>query len=146
MIMGNKKKVKKYAAYPPNWRKEIVPTIRERAGNKCECCGIANGLLGYRDRYGNFVDLSEYADTQSKFVYQNGERAKLWDMLPNGHILIRIILTTAHLDHDPHNWSVSYSRLKYLCQRCHLNNDRAHNIRKRKYGDYHRQSKLPFIL
>jgi len=37
---------------------------------------------------------------------------------------IKIILTVAHLDHDPENWEVNSERLKALCQRCHLNYDR----------------------
>lgn len=31
-----------YQKYPPNWASEIVPRIKERAGHKCEHCGIAN--------------------------------------------------------------------------------------------------------
>lgn len=31
-----------YKKYPQNWRSEIVPRIKERAGNKCEFCGIEN--------------------------------------------------------------------------------------------------------
>ena len=36
-----------------------------------------------------------------------------------------VILTTAHLDHDPENWDVDDSRLAALCQRCHLGYDRG---------------------
>jgi hypothetical protein len=35
-----------------------------------------------------------------------------------------VILTVAHLDHDPENWDVTDDRLKALCQRHHLNYDR----------------------
>lgn len=31
-----------YSKYPPNWKTEIVPRIKERAGHCCEFCGIAN--------------------------------------------------------------------------------------------------------
>lgn len=31
-----------YKKYPPNWKTEIVPRIKERAGHKCEFCGIEN--------------------------------------------------------------------------------------------------------
>ena len=31
-----------YAKYPPNWKTEIVPRIKARAGHKCEFCGIEN--------------------------------------------------------------------------------------------------------
>lgn len=31
-----------YKDYPPNWKAEIVPRIRARAGECCEWCGAAN--------------------------------------------------------------------------------------------------------
>ena len=36
----------------------------------------------------------------------------------------RVILTVAHLDHDPENWDVTDDRLAALCQKCHLGYDR----------------------
>ena len=36
----------------------------------------------------------------------------------------RVVLTVAHLDHDPENWEVTDDRLKALCQKCHLAYDR----------------------
>ena len=36
----------------------------------------------------------------------------------------KVILTIAHLDHDPKNWNIKDNRLKALCQRCHLAYDR----------------------
>lgn len=38
--------------------------------------------------------------------------------------MYRVVLTIAHLDHDPENWEVSDERLVALCQRCHLKYDR----------------------
>lgn len=38
---------------------------------------------------------------------------------------IKIVLTIAHLDHDPENWKVSLKRLRALCQKCHIRYDRA---------------------
>jgi hypothetical protein len=35
-----------------------------------------------------------------------------------------VILTTAHLDHQPEN--CDYSNLKAMCQKCHNNYDRKH--------------------
>jgi len=42
-----------------------------------------------------------------------------------------VVLTVAHLDHDPANNGTSGDRpnLKARCQRCHLNYDRAHHLR-----------------
>jgi nitrate reductase cytochrome c-type subunit len=85
-----------YKQYPKNWKSEIVPRIRARAGNCCESCGLANG-----------------------FVKENGSK---------------IILTTAHLDHDHWNESISDDRLRYWCQKCHLKYDRTSHLCKRKYG------------
>lgn len=43
----------------------------------------------------------------------------------------RVILTVAHLDHDPENWEVADERLAALCQKCHLGYDRrTKNIKK----------------
>jgi hypothetical protein len=36
----------------------------------------------------------------------------------------RVVLTVAHLDHDPENWEVADERLKALCQKDHLSYDR----------------------
>lgn len=40
----------------------------------------------------------------------------------------KVVLTIAHLDHDPENWDVSDDRLKALCQKCHLAYDREHRM------------------
>lgn len=84
-----------YNRYPPNW-KEIRKRILARAQNRCEFCGISNGMKGKNS----------------------------W----------RVILTIAHLDHDPENWQITDDRLKALCQACHLQYDRPRHIYKRKYG------------
>lgn len=31
-----------YKKYPPNWKTEIVPRIKERDGHRCKFCGIEN--------------------------------------------------------------------------------------------------------
>jgi 5-methylcytosine-specific restriction endonuclease McrA len=36
----------------------------------------------------------------------------------------KVVLTIAHLDHDPQNWDVKDERLAALCQKCHLAYDR----------------------
>ncbi len=36
----------------------------------------------------------------------------------------KIILTIAHLDHDPENWKVKDNRLAALCQACHFKTHR----------------------
>ncbi len=95
-----------YSKYPPNWKTEIRPRILERADNKCEFCGLPN------------------------YSYVNKKTREL--ALQFEENSIRIILTIAHLDHDPENWNVKDSRLKALCQRCHLLYDRGNNEQKRR--------------
>lgn len=41
-----------------------------------------------------------------------------------------IVLTVAHLDHNPHNNHLR--NLKVLCQRCHLAYDRSHHLSTRR--------------
>lgn len=71
------------ARYPKNW-KAISLAIRERAGYRCERCGIENGRT--------------HPVTGSK-----------------------VILTVAHLDHQPENCEPG--NLLAMCQRCHNNYD-----------------------
>lgn len=103
------------ALYPTNWP-EISQAIRVRSGGRCECMGEC-GL--HRDNPG-----------PRRCVERNGEPA-VW---ANG----RIVLTVAHLDHDPRN--CEESNLKALCQRCHLRYDKdlhttnASHTRARKQG------------
>lgn len=95
-----------YSKYPPNWKTEIRPRILARAGNCCEFCGVPNKQVGSRRRDGT------------------------WHPSPIGYT--RIVLTIAHLDHDPENHDVQDDRLTALCQYCHLNYDAAEKARRRK--------------
>jgi len=97
--------------YPKDWT-AIRARILERAGNRCEFCGLENGVIGRRRPDGSF------------------ER---WDGIGTAHAsldrirLARIVLTIAHLDHTPEN--NAESNLRALCQRCHLLHDREQHIR-----------------
>ncbi|HLY29910.1 MAG TPA: hypothetical protein VKQ36_02670 [Ktedonobacterales bacterium] len=73
--------------YPANWP-DISRRIREREGNRCLWCGIANGTM------------------------RDGKRGPY-----------RVVLTVAHLNHDPAD--CRDSNLAALCQRCHLSYDAA---------------------
>ena len=84
--------------YPKNW-KQISEYIRfERAKNKCEFCGVVN--YSFVDKITRDIKL-EHEDN-----------------------VVQIILTVAHLDHNPSN--CDYANLKALCQKCHNNYDRPH--------------------
>lgn len=75
--------------------RQIVAEIRERSGNRCE------GAPGI------------YPDCRA----ENGQ--------PHPVTGSRVVLTTAHLDHQPEN--VDPENLRHLCQRCHLTYDAAHH-------------------
>lgn len=94
--------------YPANWN-QISYRIRfERAGGKCERCGIEHN------------------------AYRSGEGVVVYDpdLIPIGMKFSRIVLTTAHLDHDPTN--NQETNLAALCQRCHLAHDLRHHLRSRR--------------
>jgi len=101
--------------YPPDWP-EISHRIRfDRAGSRCEChgecghahpggrCNAPHGVLVYRPHEAPWQWQTE-ADVEAHPV--------------------RIILSTAHLDHDRRN--NADDNLRALCQFCHLNHDRLH--------------------
>lgn len=93
--------------YPPNWREISIDIRQGRAGGRCEQCGVPNGVWrNHRtDRWTHDAGLAE-----------------AWIL--DGDRVARIVLTVAHLDHDPrHN---DPSNLKALCQRCHNRYDASH--------------------
>jgi len=57
----------------------------------------------------------------------------------------RVVLTIAHLDHDPSNWNVLDDRLRAMCQKCHNNYDAEHRAKTRRLnyiGDCEEQGEL----
>lgn len=108
-----------YKKYPSNWKTEIRPRILNRAKNKCECCGLKNHSIGYRDNQGVFIECKKWAYDEMKFT-------------PEGFKIIKVVITIAHLDHDETNHQVSDDRLKAMCQRCHLRYDAKENASRRK--------------
>lgn len=95
------------ARYPKDW-KAISLRIRERSGQRCECegeCGLHRTTPGPR-----------------RCTERNGEPAK-W---AKG----KVILTVAHLDHQPEH--CADDNLKAMCQRCHLRYDAKHHATGRK--------------
>jgi hypothetical protein len=107
--------------YPDDWE-AISLRIRERAGQRCEWCGLENGAIGYRDDTGTFHHVPiEWADAYEL----------------DGIHLFKIMLTVAHLGVPKPDGSPGDKRdkqdcrdenLAALCQRCHLNYDRDEHI------------------
>lgn len=95
--------------YPANW-KQIRAAILDRAGNKCERCGVANGEVGFRTPQGHFIPKPgcEVGTLHRERVISIPEHV---GKVP-GFIdfkIIRIVLTVAHIGPDD----------LALCQRCH---------------------------
>lgn len=86
--------------YPANW-KQLRAAVLERAGHKCEHCGVPNYAVGYR------------SGASGQFITS-----------PTG--VLRIVLTIAHLDHDELE-TQDISRLRAWCQKCHLTYDAKHH-------------------
>lgn len=97
--------------YPKDW-KSVRQRILERAGHRCEFCGVENGAIGRRKRDGSFERLQGMEAESAAF---------------DSIRLTRIVLTIAHLDHTPEN--NANDNLRALCQRCHLAHDRPHHLR-----------------
>ncbi len=99
--------------YPKDWD-AISRRIRERDGNVCKWCAAPSGARICRLR----ADPAKWAiglDVEMHFV------------LALFHDPITVVLTVAHLDHDPPN--VEDDNLVALCQRCHLRYDAKHHQR-----------------
>jgi 5-methylcytosine-specific restriction endonuclease McrA len=114
------------ARYPKDW-KQISARIKEREGHKCKFCGLPNYKIIMR--IGDCVisisdaELVEAFDIAQRTQVQY--RKVLQDM---GYV--RIVLTVAHLDHQPEN--NADENLAALCQRCHNRYDMPHRIANRK--------------
>ena len=81
--------------YPPNWR-QISKSIRfDRAGGRCECTGECG------------------AGHKGRCEARHGQ--------PHPVTGSKVVLTTAHRDHEPRNCAPE--NLFAACQRCHLRYD-----------------------
>lgn len=117
--------------YPENWP-EISKDIRfNRAKNRCEVCGIVNYSVIKRLKDGTWRTPSEqeWDMIHSRIRYSHTSMSESLKY----HGFVKIILTVAHLDHNPAN--CDYSNLKAMCQRCHNQYDKVH--RKGTIRDSH---------
>lgn len=94
----------------PAW-KARRERLLERAGNKCERCFVPNGKVVERAHR----DSWQIAD---RWYSPDGQPPRAWRKVRT----VRIVLTMAHLTHDP--LRNDDSDLGMLCQWCHLNYDR----------------------
>jgi len=123
-----------YSKYPPDW-KEKVKKIKERSGDKCEKCGVKNHSTVYavkawvREYDGN-KDTNKYK-FRSIWFDTYGAALRFSDGKEEPINPIKIVCTTAHLDHDETNWEVDIDRLMFMCQMCHLRYDRKEKWRRK---------------
>lgn len=106
------------ARYPKDW-----PAIRERimrrARNRCEECGVQHHDIGYRDDSGEFRVIVKAHEREGGAADYAGHAT--------GWKVIMVVLTIAHLDHQPEN--CADENLRAWCQRCHLRYDHEHHQR-----------------
>jgi hypothetical protein len=97
------------ALYGPEWDRLSAWIRFQRAGGRCECrgeCGRpAEHLAG--DGRCDRNHGESYTSTSGRHV--------------------TVVLTVAHLDHNPEVWPPDEARLRAMCQGCHLHYDREHH-------------------
>lgn len=113
--------------YPKDWQ-TISARIRARAGNKCEDCGVANYELGGRLKDGTWLRAHPTGTDGIRTTWpQPGEWSWCGDAEPAHLRIVRIVLTVAHLNHQPED--CRDENLKAWCQRCHNRYDMAERRR-----------------
>lgn len=112
------------ARYPKDWP-AISMAVRQRAEQRCETCGVANYALGSWVR-----GVWWEAGPKGSGLHDQPKQGGRFPCFPpdneppEWHTVKRVILTVAHMDHQPENCDPS--NLKALCQRCHNLYDAAH--------------------
>ena len=115
--------------YPIDWR-ELSASIRfRRAKGRCECCGRPHGRVVLHLGDGRWWDdeAHRWRDGSGRLV----RRLKPPHSLLEPTRTTRVVLATAHRDHDPTNNAAS--NLAALCQRCHILHDREEHLRRRAH-------------
>lgn len=106
------------ARYPKDWP-QIRERIRQRAGDKCENCGVPNGALIYRDEQGDWHEVGEEGKTYDRVLI-----SRFWAE-SMGFKVVKIVCTTSHTNHIIED--CGDGNLKFLCQRDHLAHDAEHH-------------------
>lgn len=109
------------ARYPKNWR-EIRARILERAGHRCELCGVKNYALGaWVDGHWHGAIPEE---RMLRLVYPRPGETSAVQRVVTGKVfgavarIVRVVLTIAHWD-NPDPADCRDENLKAACQRCH---------------------------
>lgn len=112
--------------YPTDWAR-IRARIQQRAGDLCEECGVKNHALGGRLKDGTWLPaIPDESLLRLRWPTPGTWSACGKDGGPYVRLrIVRIVCTTAHLDHQPEN--CADENLRFLCQRCHLRYDAEHH-------------------
>ncbi|CAA2108964.1 hypothetical protein MBUL_04457 (plasmid) [Methylobacterium bullatum] len=113
--------------YPIDWP-QLSAVIRfERAGGSCEGCGRPHGRMVYHLGDGRWWDAEAgtWRDGRGKSLLVLPDLEELM----GGLRTTRVVLATAHRDHDTAN--NAEANLAAWCQRCHLDHDRPEHRRRR---------------
>ena len=115
--------------YPIDWPQLSAMIRFARAGGRCEHCGRPHGELVLHLGDGRWWDERRgmWRDGQDRPVRSLPRPEALPAHVPQR--TTRVVLATAHLDHDPTNNRPR--NLKALCQRCHMLHDRQEHRRRR---------------
>ncbi|MBM3744188.1 MAG: hypothetical protein FJW34_00150 [Acidobacteria bacterium] len=102
--------------YGAEWRTVIRPRILARARNRCERCGVPDRIETIRAGSAWFeAHYSRWFD----------HRRRVASPLARAVRTVRVVLTVAHLNHDPAD--NRDENLAALCQWCHLHYDAPHH-------------------
>jgi len=118
--------------YPADWEVISRRIRHERAGDKCEQCAVPNGARIIRSEVhpARFVIMRPEGDAWALDGTTRERDLPDVDDYAHGKV-VTVVLTVAHLDHNPAN--NDDANLRALCQRCHLIYDKhqhAENARK----------------
>lgn len=104
--------------YPRNWQAISRHIRKVRAMGRCECegeCGISHVKV---------------CDQTGSILYD--QRCNARNSQPHPITGSQVVLTVAHLDHDPTN--NKHDNLRAMCQRCHNRYDAEHRKQTRANG------------
>jgi 5-methylcytosine-specific restriction endonuclease McrA len=121
--------------YGKEWRTVIRPRILARDLHQCKRCGKPDRtrVKVLRDGSGRWLDpkFRTWRDRHGAAINRprGGRRHS-----------ITVVLTIAHLDHQP--WNNEDGNLAALCQHCHLKHDARQHYATRRRGEAERSGQL----
>lgn len=109
--------------YPKDWT-SISKRIRDRGANRCETCKVPNGAFVARCGGKYMLETGETYDEETGDYLGMTRGSEMGEALGE-HRFVKIVLTTAHLNHDTSD--NRDENLKSLCQLHHLRLDADHH-------------------